>query len=74
MHSSRRGDISELKAIAWLLEQGYEVFWNACCTGDTDMVAWKDHEGPPIKINVKTLTPKIQGDSRRDVFAFRTEQ
>ena len=75
MHSSRVGDISEYKAIVWLWSQGYEVFHNAGCTGDTDIIILKDHEDPPTKVQVKTLSPKSGAYSRRkrDPFSFRVE-
>ena len=51
--TNRTGDISELKAVVWLLEQGYEVFRNVGCTGPIDIVAIKD--GITTLIDVKTL-------------------
>ncbi|EMC1489655.1 hypothetical protein VAA96_004533 [Salmonella enterica] len=37
--SSRRGDIAEHVATAYLLHRGYEVFNNSCCTGPLDIIA-----------------------------------
>lgn len=62
---NRKGDLSECKALVWLWEQGYEVFTNAGCTGDIDMIAIKD--GVTIHIDVKTLTVRPDGE-----FTFRT--
>jgi hypothetical protein len=41
-HGKHRGAESELKACAWLLEQGYEVFRNVSAFGVIDIVAIKD--------------------------------
>ena len=49
---NRVGDISEYKAMSWLLSDGYDVFKNAACTGSTDIIAIKDND--IIKIDVKT--------------------
>lgn len=49
---NRIGDINELKAVTWLLEQGYEVFRNVGCTGPIDLVAVKP--GEVLMIDVKT--------------------
>ena len=46
------GARSELRACAWLIEQGYEVFRNVCSHGPIDIVAIKD--GVVLKIDVKT--------------------
>lgn len=54
MESSRRGDLSEIKAVAWLWKEGYEVFRNMGCTGKVDLVATKD--GIIKLIDVKTLS------------------
>ena len=51
--TSRKGDIAELIAVTWLLEQGYEVFRNVGCTGKIDLVAVKD--GEIRLIDVKTV-------------------
>jgi PD-(D/E)XK endonuclease len=52
MDPSRVGDITELKAAVWLLEQGWEVFRNVGCTGLADLVAF-DTEGQIHRIDVK---------------------
>jgi len=39
MEKNRKGDYAETKAVAWLWEQGYEVFKNCGCTGPMDLVA-----------------------------------
>jgi len=57
--SRRKGDINELKATIWLLEQGYEVYPNAGATGITDLVC-EDKEGILYKVQVKTLQ-KLNG-------------
>ena len=50
---SRKGDLVEYYAVAWLWEQGYEVFKNAGCSGPIDMIAMND-KGEMILIDVKT--------------------
>jgi len=50
---NRKGDLVEIKAVAWLWEQEYEVFRNVGCTGSVDMVAIKEEE--VIKIDVKSI-------------------
>lgn len=42
--SSRLGDVAELYAITWLWDEGFEVFYNAGCTGAVDVVGIKDGE------------------------------
>ncbi|MDE2097316.1 MAG: hypothetical protein KGL39_08745 [Patescibacteria group bacterium] len=56
INTNKKGDIAEYKAILWLLEQGYAVFKNVECTGDTDLVAIKD--GEFLRIDVKTVPTK----------------
>lgn len=53
MEGNRRGDISELRAATWLMEQNWEVFRNMGCTGPVDLVGI-DPEGVVHKIDVKT--------------------
>lgn len=52
---TNRGAISELRAGAHLLEQGWHVFWSMSPACPVDMVAWQPG-GAPIKVEVKTLT------------------
>ena len=60
--ASRVGDITEIKAVAWLMEQGYEVFRNAGCTGPADIVVWDIESGVLTPVDVKTLTPFLCKD------------
>ncbi len=55
MNSNRTGDISELRACAWALSKGYEVFRNVACTGPADLVLVSDGR-PPVLVDVKTAT------------------
>ena len=48
------GDLLELKAVCWLLEQGYEVFRNDCSTGPIDIIALNLETNEILKIDVKT--------------------
>jgi hypothetical protein len=64
--SSRVGDYAECKAVAWLWEQGYEVFKNSGCSGPIDLIVMA-HDGTLIPIDVKTarLTVRKRGDSTK---------
>jgi len=70
-----RGQVSELRAAAWLLEQGYEVFRNISPFGDVDIVAIKDgvvrlfdvksgYRGRSKKLGVEHITPMADGSFR----------
>ena len=48
-----KGSIVELKACAYFLELGYEVYRNISPTGKGDIIIWKKGEDP-IVINVKS--------------------
>ena len=54
MDSNRAGDIAEYAVIVWAWKQGYEVFPNAGCTGDVDLILLKD--GITILVDVKHAT------------------
>ena len=56
----RIGDIVELKAQAWLLEQGYEVFRNVSAKGPADLIYL--HEGVFVAVDVKKVT-----DAKRNI-------
>ena len=66
MEGNRKGDHAELKAVAWLWEQGYEVFRNCGCTGPVDLVAITP-EGDTILIDVKTMLsqPHLEDDPNK---------
>ena len=59
---NRTGDITEHRAVVWLLEQGYEVFRNECCTGPIDMIAFNIETQEVLKIDVKTCNSYIKKD------------
>lgn len=63
--SHLKGATAELKAQAWLLEQGYEVFRNVAQWGPADLVAFK--EGKFSRIDVKCL----QRNGDLDDWCFR---
>lgn len=58
---SRIGDISELVAVTWLLNQGYEVFRNVSSVGPIDLIAL--NSGELLKIDVKTARLNKTGKS-----------
>jgi len=59
--TSKVGDLLELKAVCWLLEQGYEVFRNDCCTGPIDIIALNKETNEILKIDVKTTFLNTNG-------------
>ena len=65
--SNRIGDISEHKAVVWLLEQGYEVFRNECCSGPIDIITFNTETKELLKIDVKTGSIYMRGDGTRKV-------
>ena len=64
---NRIGDISEHKAVVWLLEQGYEVFRNECCSGPIDIIALNIETQEILKIDVKTGSIYIHKNGTRKV-------
>ena len=62
---NRSGDISEHKAVVWLLKQGYEVFRNECCSGPIDIIAFNIETQEVLKIDVKTCNSYIKKDGTR---------
>lgn len=54
-NKSRRGDVAELVATAYLLEKGYEIFSNASCVGPVDIIAMSP-DGSLTLIDVKRST------------------
>ena len=61
----RTGQISELKAQVWLLEQGYEVFSNVKPAGPVDLIVWNPETSEVILIDVKTVRPIIKADGAK---------
>jgi Holliday junction resolvase-like predicted endonuclease len=49
------GAINEMKAVIWLMEQGYQVFTNIKGTGPADMIAWNPETDEKIVVDVKTM-------------------
>ena len=65
--TNRTGDVTEHKAVVWLLEQGYEVFRNECCSGPIDIIALNIETQEILKIDVKTGSIYIREDGTRRV-------
>ena len=75
LKAKHKGSHAELKAAAWLLEQGYEVFKNVSPHGEIDLIAIKGNEirkidvkrtyrgGSPIE-GVEYLTMMANGSFR----------
>lgn len=57
MNKKHKGARSELRAAAWLLTRGYEVFRNVSQHGPVDLVALDLKADVMMKIDVKTLPP-----------------
>jgi len=53
-NTKRTGDITEIKAISWLLDQGYEVFKNVSCVGPIDIITYDTKTDEVVFIDVKT--------------------
>ena len=60
---NRIGDMAEYYAVTWLWDNGYNVFKNAGCTGEVDLIAMKD--GDIILIDVKTTRSTCRASSHR---------
>jgi Holliday junction resolvase-like predicted endonuclease len=59
---SRIGDIAEIKAVVWLLEQGFEVFRNTGATGPADIVIWDVNSGKLVPVDVKNGSKYVKKD------------
>lgn len=57
MDKSRKGDIAEMRAVAWLWERGYEVYYNLGSTGAADLVIKSLETGELMEVDVKTVSP-----------------
>ena len=68
MNKNVIGSVSELKAIIWLLEQGYEVFNNVRAHGSADLIAWDEEQNIFLAIDVKTIKPYIKKDGTKSYF------
>jgi len=64
MNGNRKGDLAEILAVAWLWEQGYEVFRNVGCTGKADLVIIDPEKGYDelIAVDVKCVSYAKQQD------------
>ena len=65
--ANRSGDISEHRAVVWLLKQGYEVFRNECCSGPIDIITYNIETQEILKIDVKTACIYIMEDGTRTI-------
>jgi hypothetical protein len=75
MNKKHKGAHMEIRAAAWLLEQGYEVFRNVSPYGEIDLVAIKDgvvtaldvkccYSGRSNKMGVSRIYPLADGSFR----------
>lgn len=59
---SRQGDMSEIKALSYLLDNGFEVFRNESSTGPVDIISLDIVNNKVVLVDVKTLSPsKVTG-------------
>lgn len=86
MDKKHKGALAELKACAWLLKQGYEVYRNVSPFGPYDIVAWKNAKFETI--DVKTASSYItkkgelryyhperaQEDAKLIVYGYETDE
>jgi Holliday junction resolvase-like predicted endonuclease len=66
LKTGRIGALSELRAQAWLMEQGYEVFKNIKPSGPADLIAWDIKSNTILKIDVKTVRIYIKKDGSKN--------
>jgi len=61
------GDITEYKAVIWLIENNFKVFKNSECTGPIDLIAISD-TGEIKFIDVKTnYKPKKRSEIQKEL-------
>jgi hypothetical protein len=51
-----RGAHSELSAVLYFLERGYEVFRNVSAHGPADLIIWNPETGEMRKLDIKTAS------------------
>jgi hypothetical protein len=56
LNTSRLGHHVEMRAVVYLMECGYDVFWNLSPEGPADLMVW-DRVNTPKPIDVKTYNP-----------------
>lgn len=59
---SRKGDIAELMAVLWLVQQGFEVFENFGSSGPVDIIAINLETNEITLIDVKKLFTYVRAD------------
>lgn len=62
MNVSRKGDLAELIACQYFMEQGYEIFRNMGSTGPIDIVVLNPETGEVMYIDVKTAQRYVKQD------------
>lgn len=65
-----KGALSELRASAWLLEQGYEVFRNVSAHGPIDIIARHPETGELLLLDVKTKHPDWNPTKNNSKFCY----
>ena len=74
MTSFLKGDVAELKAAAWLMEQGFFVFTNVSKSGAIDLIAVREKLGNCViyPIDVKTMVYNIKKKSSGKINVYNT--
>lgn len=62
-----KGALAELRASAWLLDQGYEVFRNLSQHGAIDLIARRADTGEILLIDVKTAPSRNKLEPKNGV-------
>ena len=65
MDDSTKGALHEMKAVVYLMEQGYQVFTNIKGTGPADLVAWCPKTNETLVIDVKTMRIYLKADGTK---------
>ena len=59
MNPRRQGDLGELSAMEWLVQQGYKVWLPVGHSRDVDVIATRDEE--VVRVQVKTCAAREKG-------------
>ncbi len=68
------GALNEMKAVVYLMEQGYQVFTNVKGTGPADLVAWCPDTNETLVIDVKTVRIYTKADGSKQYISSLSSQ
>jgi Holliday junction resolvase-like predicted endonuclease len=63
VNTSHVGRLAEMRAMVWLVDQGYEVFDNISRTGPIDIVAVKKATGEILLLDVKKVSDTVNRET-----------